>query len=169
MFENHPKYRIWIFEFWHFQPIFVLSKLICLVTLFDRKLQIFKNSSKFRMNFFVHSKCKRGSLRSQNWMRHFDQFSKHCMSDSVWGAKKAASPEGASLTATSEAINRLDRIWSNILELEAEATEAWEESSVTTAFRSFLKLLRWTRLSFLLGFSQLVIKRRETFTRQGRI
>ena len=91
------------------------------------------------------------------------------MSDSVRGAKKAASPEGASLTATSEAINRLDRIWSNILELEAEATEAWEESSVTTAFRSFLKLLRWTRLSFLLGFSQLVIKRRETFTRQGRI
>ena len=46
MFENYPKYRIWIFEFWHFQPIFVLSKLICLVTLFDRKLQIFKNSSK---------------------------------------------------------------------------------------------------------------------------
>ena len=43
------------------------------------------------------------------------------MSDSVGGAKKAASPEGASLTATSEAINRLDRIWSNILELEYEA------------------------------------------------
>ena len=25
------------FEFWHFPPIFVLSKLSCLVTLFDRK------------------------------------------------------------------------------------------------------------------------------------
>ena len=26
------------FEFWHFPPIFVLLKLTCLVTLFDRKL-----------------------------------------------------------------------------------------------------------------------------------
>ena len=34
------------FEFWHFPPIFVLLKLTCLVTLFDRKLQVFKNSSK---------------------------------------------------------------------------------------------------------------------------
>ena len=32
------------FEFWHFPPIFVLLKLTCLVTLFDRKLQVFKNS-----------------------------------------------------------------------------------------------------------------------------
>ena len=32
------------FEFWHFPPIFVLLKLIGLVTLFDRKLQLFKNS-----------------------------------------------------------------------------------------------------------------------------
>ena len=32
------------FEFWHFLPIFVLLKLTCLVTLFDRKLQVFKNS-----------------------------------------------------------------------------------------------------------------------------
>ena len=31
-------YRIWIFEFWHFLPIFDLFKLTCLVTLFDRKL-----------------------------------------------------------------------------------------------------------------------------------
>ena len=35
---------IWIVEFWHFPPIFVLLKLTCLVTLFDRKLQVFKNS-----------------------------------------------------------------------------------------------------------------------------
>ena len=33
-------------EFWHFPPIFVLLKLTCLVTLFDRKLQVFKNSPK---------------------------------------------------------------------------------------------------------------------------
>ena len=32
------------FEFWHFPPIFVLLKLTYLVTLFDRKLQVFKNS-----------------------------------------------------------------------------------------------------------------------------
>ena len=35
------------FEFWHFPPIFVLLKLTCLVTLFDRKLQICKNSPKW--------------------------------------------------------------------------------------------------------------------------
>ena len=32
------------FKFWHFSPIFVLLKLTCLVTLFDCKLQFFKNS-----------------------------------------------------------------------------------------------------------------------------
>ena len=37
MFENHSKRLIWIFEFWHSSPIFVLLKLTCLVTLFDRK------------------------------------------------------------------------------------------------------------------------------------
>ena len=41
------KCRIWIFAFWHFPPIFVLLKLTCLVTLFDRKLQVLKNSSKW--------------------------------------------------------------------------------------------------------------------------
>ena len=35
------------FEFWHFPPIFVLLKLTCLVTLFDRKLQIFKKLPKW--------------------------------------------------------------------------------------------------------------------------
>ena len=34
-------------NFWHFLPIFVLSKPTCLVTLFDRKLQVFKNSPKW--------------------------------------------------------------------------------------------------------------------------
>ena len=32
------------FEFWHFPPIFDLLKLTCLVTLFDRKLHVFKKS-----------------------------------------------------------------------------------------------------------------------------
>ena len=34
------------FQFWLFSPFFVLLKVTCLVTLFDRKLQIFKNSPK---------------------------------------------------------------------------------------------------------------------------
>ena len=37
------------FEFWHFPPIFVLLKLTCLVTEFDRKLQVFKNSPKLTL------------------------------------------------------------------------------------------------------------------------
>ena len=39
--------------FWHFPPIFGLLKLTCLVTLFDRKLQVFKNSPilEFLINF----------------------------------------------------------------------------------------------------------------------
>ena len=35
------------FELWHFPPIFVPLKLTCLVTLFDRKRQVFKNSPKW--------------------------------------------------------------------------------------------------------------------------
>mgnify|MGYP006863930545 CR=1 FL=1 len=35
------------FEFWYFSPIFVLLKLTCMVTLFDRKLQIPKNAPKW--------------------------------------------------------------------------------------------------------------------------
>ena len=51
------------FEFWHFSPIFVLLKLTCLVTLFDRKLQVFKNSPKWTtFDIFsrpkVNSKCR---------------------------------------------------------------------------------------------------------------
>ena len=34
------------FEIWQFPPIFVLLKLTCLVTLFDRQPQVFKNSPK---------------------------------------------------------------------------------------------------------------------------
>ena len=45
-FENPPKSRILIFQLWHFPPIFVFLKVTCLVTLFDRKLQVFKKSPK---------------------------------------------------------------------------------------------------------------------------
>ena len=44
VFEDYSKCRSWIFEFWHFPPIFDLLKLTYLVTLFDCKLQVFKNS-----------------------------------------------------------------------------------------------------------------------------
>ena len=40
MFENHIKCRIIIFQFWHFPLIFALLKVTCLVTVFDRKLQL---------------------------------------------------------------------------------------------------------------------------------
>ena len=46
VFENHQKCRIWIFK-WHFPPIFIRLKVTCLVTLFDHKLQVFKNSPKW--------------------------------------------------------------------------------------------------------------------------
>ena len=36
-------------EFWNFPPFFVLLKLTCLVTLFDRKLQVVKNSPKWTL------------------------------------------------------------------------------------------------------------------------
>ena len=36
---NYPKCSN--FEYWHFPPIFVRSKVTCLVTLFDSKLQVF--------------------------------------------------------------------------------------------------------------------------------
>ena len=38
VFENYSKCLIFIFLNWHFPSIFVLLKLTCLVTLFDRKL-----------------------------------------------------------------------------------------------------------------------------------
>ena len=79
-FCSYSKCPICIFQVWHFPPIFVLLKLTCLVTLFDRKLQVFKNSPKgtifgIFLLTFVHSKCKRNLLRSQCWMRLFLWFS----------------------------------------------------------------------------------------------
>ena len=49
VFENHSKCLIWVFQFRHFPLIFVLLRMTCLLTLFDRKLQIFRifNKSTF--------------------------------------------------------------------------------------------------------------------------
>ena len=49
VFENHPKSRILNFSIMAFPAIFVLLKLTCLVTLFDRKLQVFKISPKLTL------------------------------------------------------------------------------------------------------------------------
>ena len=42
--KKYSKCRIWTFLFWHFPSIFVLLKVTCLVTLFDNKLHVVKNS-----------------------------------------------------------------------------------------------------------------------------
>ena len=55
VFENQPKMsHFMFFKFWHFSPIFVLFKVACLVTLFYRKLKVFKNSSKWTIFGFFN-------------------------------------------------------------------------------------------------------------------
>ena len=49
------------FGFWHFPHIFVLLNVTCLATLFDRKLQVFKNSPKW-INFGIFNEL----LSTQN-------------------------------------------------------------------------------------------------------
>ena len=82
MFESSSKCRIWIFSLLAFAINFCLIKVICLVTLFDHKIQVFKNSPKSTIFgilklTFVYSKCKRTSLRSQ-LNETFSVIFKHC-------------------------------------------------------------------------------------------
>ena len=56
VFENQSKCHIRDFQFWHFPPIYVLSKLTCLVTLFDHK-QFFKNSPNWQVLVFFINVC----------------------------------------------------------------------------------------------------------------
>ena len=53
LFENYSKYRIWIFGISHQ----FLSSWKCLVTLFDPKLQVFKNSPKLTISAFLMNFC----------------------------------------------------------------------------------------------------------------
>ena len=46
VFKNHQKISFFPQKMSHFQPIFVLFKMTCLVTLFDRKLQVFQKFAK---------------------------------------------------------------------------------------------------------------------------
>ena len=55
LLENDSKCRISNFQIWHFSPIFVLFRVTCLVTLFDRKHQVFKKSPKLPfLAFFIN-------------------------------------------------------------------------------------------------------------------
>ena len=76
VFESYSKCRIWIFQFWHFPPIFVLLKVTCLVTLFDLSFGPFLA---FLTNFCrIKMLNVQGSLlRSQCWMRLFSVILKH--------------------------------------------------------------------------------------------
>ena len=92
--KNHLKSLIHIawkllshLNFWilAFLPIFVLLKVTCLVTLLRSASFIFSKTRQMDhfwhfLFTFVHSKCKRSSLRSQCWMRLFLWFSNtlHC-------------------------------------------------------------------------------------------
>ena len=49
MFENNLRCRVRVIRFWDFIPIFALLKVTCLVTLFDRKIQVFKNLPKLNI------------------------------------------------------------------------------------------------------------------------
>ena len=71
LFQNHPKCLIWVFQFWHFPPLFVKLKLACLVILFGRKHQVFINSPNWLFLAFLIQLLMRSSLRSQYWMRLF--------------------------------------------------------------------------------------------------
>ena len=78
LFENYSKCRIWMFQFWHFPPTFVL-KMTCLVTLFGFQKLVKIDHFWHSYWTFVHSKCTgtRSSLRSQCQMRLFCVIFKH--------------------------------------------------------------------------------------------
>ena len=97
------KCRISISEFGIFQQVLSAKIDLSGVTLFDRKIQVFKKSPKltFFWHFlwtFVHSKCKRSSLRSQCWMRLFLWFSNTVWvwlgSNHFWRAQSPAQENG---------------------------------------------------------------------------
>ena len=75
VFENHSTRRIW---FWHFPPFFVLLNLTCLVTMFDCKLQVFKNSPKLTIFDILMNFCPL-KIHSQRRIRLFSVIFKHCI------------------------------------------------------------------------------------------
>ena len=71
VFENHPKCRIRIFEFWHFPSIFDLSGN----SVWPQKLCQIGPFLAFLINFCPLKIRRRSSLRSQCWTRLFLWFS----------------------------------------------------------------------------------------------
>ena len=70
VFENHQKYRIWIFQFRHFPSIFVQLKVTCLLTLFD----YFRFSKTRRNGLFLEFFMNFCPLKCRIWIflfRHF--------------------------------------------------------------------------------------------------
>ena len=75
MFENHSKLSHFNFWFWHFLQIFVLLKVTCLVTLFDRKLQVFKNSSKLTIFGIFNELLSTQNVNIHSTLRSHETFS----------------------------------------------------------------------------------------------
>ena len=61
-----------MFAFWHFPPIFDPLKLTCLVTLFDRKLQVFKNSPNWTL-FDIFNELLSLAMLNENFSLIFNQ------------------------------------------------------------------------------------------------
>ena len=82
MSKNHQNCHIWNFQFWHFLPVFVLSKLTCLVTLFDCKLQFIKNSPKLSIfgifNEFLSTQNVNAARFARNIECDFFVIFNHC-------------------------------------------------------------------------------------------
>ena len=84
LFENYSKCRIWIFQFWHFPPIFGPIKTeqsgntVWPQALGFQKLAKIAHFGHFKWTL-VHSICKGCSLRSQCWMILFLWFSNNVL------------------------------------------------------------------------------------------
>ena len=74
LFENHLKCLIWMFQFWHFPPIYV-----SLVALFDFKFQFFQKSQKLPFwHFYKLLSTKRWNLR---WIRFLGMLCHHVLEE----------------------------------------------------------------------------------------
>ena len=162
VFENHPKWRISVFQFWHFPSIFVLLKLTCLVTLFDRKLQVFKKSPKWII-FGISSKLL--STQNVNVARFarnvewdfFCDFQTPC----VFGFSRMLStnksldvqPQSSNLVSRLVTLNRVSTTWG---------------SSVGVRSNSYLFQFPFPRGIMQMTFSS-VASRRSNFSLQRRL
>ena len=78
------------FECWHFPLIFVLLKLTCLVTLFDRKLQVFKSSPKWTILGIFNQLLSTQNVNVARFARNVKWYF-FCDFQTLWNAKKYTS------------------------------------------------------------------------------